>query len=182
MAPVFQRKMRGGSWKAKQARSVCPGRFYQGKIFAYKEIWRRNPNFGHGHLEEKDGSFPQEGKHRAPVLQGQMSSSPRHAKVSQTCQVAPKRPNQTCSVFPWFRVTPQCHNVLLASEVSQWPSASVTLCNVTMGSWFLKCHHGPSAPCGPALSQRLLCDALGSTMSPWPLSSMQSLCVTMASL
>lgn len=40
----------------------------------HREFWRQNPNFGHGHLDEKAGSFPQKGKPGTPVFQGQTTA------------------------------------------------------------------------------------------------------------
>ena len=95
---------------------------------------------------------------------------------------------------PWFYEAPQCHNVLLASAVSQWPLVSMRPCRVTMALWFhgphsvtmvsmipwglampqwspwihgaLQDHHGPVAARGPVMQQ-------------WPLGSTKPCCFTL---
>lgn len=37
----------------------------------YREFWRQNPNFGHGHPDKKDGFFPWKEKHGTLMFQEQ---------------------------------------------------------------------------------------------------------------
>ena len=95
---------------------------------------------------------------------------------------------------PSFNGAPHCHNVLLASAVSQWLLASMRPCRVTMALWFqvphsvtmvsmipwvfampqwspwihsaLQDHHGPLAARGPVMQQ-------------WPLGSTKPCCFTL---
>ena len=78
---------------------------------------------------------------------------------ASTCQ---NLPDFSCSIVPCFQEAPQCHNVLIASAVSQWPLASMRPCRVTMALWFCgapQCHNGFHDSLGP-------CNATMVSMDP----------------
>ena len=95
---------------------------------------------------------------------------------------------------PSFNGAPQCHNVLLASSVSQWPLASLRPCRVTVALWL----HGPHSvtmvsmiPWDLAMPQwspwihsalqdhRVPLAARGPVMQQWPLGSTKPCCFTL---
>ena len=108
-------------------------------------------HFGSGCLDEKDSSFPIEGKPRTPVFQGHMRRDAGHAKGIWTSQAKPTRPDTDSlgSMGP-------C-SVTMA--VSYWFLGSVRPSCVTVVSCFHgapQCHNEPLFPSCFAVSECFL--------------------------